>query len=151
MRSRTPRPHSRAFTAASRSTRWTRLCTLPFANRKRIPLTHNREELEEQHAISSEIATALTSGAGANAVDDEELEAELADLQQQELDSNMLKTGSVPVHDQVHRLPNVATGERKWSSLEYCKYNTDDPTVKQAEEEDDEDEMLKKLQAEMAL
>lgn len=70
----------------------------------------NREDLEEQHAISKEIASALTQGS-ANAVDDDELESELADLQQEELDNKMLNTGTVPVHDQVNRLPNVATGE----------------------------------------
>lgn len=75
------------------------------------------EDLEEQHAISKEIAGALTQGAGANAVDDTELEAELADLQQEELDNQMLKTGSVPVSDQVHRLPAAAQGESEYSHL----------------------------------
>lgn len=72
---------------------------------------YHREDLEEQHAISKEIATALTQGSVANQVDDDELESELADLQQEELDNKMLHTGTVPVSDQVHRLPNVATGE----------------------------------------
>ena len=76
----------------------------------------NREDLEEQHAISKEIATALTTGSSANAVDDDELEAEFADLQQEELDNKMLKTGTVPVSDQIHRLPNAAQGERKFKS-----------------------------------
>jgi len=71
------------------------------------------EELEEQHAISKEIAGALTQSSGANAVDDDELEAEFADMQQEELDNKMLKTGNVPVGDEVHRLPNVAQGERE--------------------------------------
>ncbi|PNS19122.1 Vacuolar-sorting protein snf7 [Sphaceloma murrayae] len=95
------------------------------------------EDLEEQHAISKEIASALTTGAGTNAVDDDELEAEFADLQQQELDSNMLKTGSVPVGDEIGRLPNVATGEIKGKQKQM--------------EEDDEEEELKRLQAEMAM
>jgi charged multivesicular body protein 4 len=71
------------------------------------------EDLEEQHAISNEIASALTQGSTANAVDDDELESELADLQQEELDNTMLKTGSVPVHDQVHRMPSVNNTERE--------------------------------------
>lgn len=71
------------------------------------------EDLEEQHAISNEIASALTQGSTANAVDDDELESELADLQQEELDNTMLKTGSVPVHDQIHRMPNVSNAERE--------------------------------------
>ncbi|KAF7846017.1 hypothetical protein BT93_L5591 [Corymbia citriodora subsp. variegata] len=95
------------------------------------------EDLEEQHAISKEIATALTQGSTANAVDDDELEAELQDLQQEELDNKMLKTGSVPVSDQIHRLPNVATGEVKGKAP--------------LQEEDDEEEELRRLQAEMAM
>lgn len=63
--------------------------------------------------MSNEIATALTQSSAVNAVDDDELEAEFADLQQQELDSNMLNTGNVPVGDKVSRLPTVATGECK--------------------------------------
>lgn len=76
----------------------------------------NREDLEEQHAISKEIASALTQGSAANAVDDDELESELADLQQEELDSKMLGSGPLPVSDQIHRLPSVATGEGKLSA-----------------------------------
>ncbi|GAB7350083.1 hypothetical protein MBLNU459_g0750t1 [Dothideomycetes sp. NU459] len=95
------------------------------------------EDLEEQHAISKEIATALTQGSAANAVDDDELEAELQDLQQEELDNKMLKTGSVPVSDQVHRMPNVATGEVQGKAP--------------IQEEDDEEEELRRLQAEMAM
>ncbi|KAF2223923.1 vacuolar-sorting protein-like protein snf7 [Elsinoe ampelina] len=95
------------------------------------------EALEDQHAISKEIAAALTTGAGANAVDDDELEAEFADLQQQELDSNMLKTGSVPVGDEIGRLPNVSNAPLKGKQ--------------QQVEEDDEEEELKRLQAEMAM
>lgn len=75
------------------------------------------EDLEEQHAISKEIASALTQGSTANAVDDDELESELADLQQEELDNTMLKTGTMPVHDQVHRMPSVNNTER-----ESCTY-----------------------------
>lgn len=97
------------------------------------------EDLEEQHAISKEIASALTQGSSANAVDDDELESELADLQQEELDNKMLKTGTVPVSDQVHRLPSVATGEVKGK------------TPAHAQEEDDEEEELRRLQAEMAM
>jgi len=96
------------------------------------------EDLEEQHAISKEIATALTQGSTANAVDDDELEQEFADLQQEELDNKMLKTGTVPVSDQVHRLPNVAQGEISGKA----------PAI---QEDDDEEEELKRLQAEMAM
>jgi len=97
------------------------------------------EDLEEQHAVSREIASALTQGSAMNAVDDDELEAEFADLQQEELDNKMLKTGSMPVSDQVHRLPSAATGDLTKK------------TAVHAEEEDDEDEELRRMQAEMAM
>jgi charged multivesicular body protein 4 len=48
-------------------------------------------------------------------VDEVDLEAELEQLQQEELDEAMLKTGSVPVSDAVHRLPAAAEGPRKFS------------------------------------
>jgi charged multivesicular body protein 4 len=44
-------------------------------------------------------------------VDDTELEDELAELQQQELEDKMLETGTVPVSDNIQRLPAVANGE----------------------------------------
>ncbi|KAG9521666.1 Snf7-domain-containing protein, partial [Aureobasidium melanogenum] len=96
------------------------------------------EDLEEQHAISKEIASALTQGSTANAVDDDELESELADLQQEELDNTMLKTGTMPVHDQVHRMPSVNNTEPRGKA----------PVQ---EEEDDEEAELRRLQAEMAM
>jgi len=91
------------------------------------------EDLREQHAVGEEIAEALTQGAQTSGVDEDELDEELAELQQEALDERMLKTGSVPVHDQIQRMPNAPTK------------NT--PT---AEEEDEEAE-LRKLQAEMAM
>lgn len=73
----------------------------------------DREDLREQHAIGEEIADALTQGAvGANAMDEDELEEELEGLQQEELDNKMLKTGSMPIGDQIQRLPTAA-GECK--------------------------------------
>jgi len=46
-------------------------------------------------------------------LDEDELEDELAELQQEELDNKMLKTGNVPVADKVAHaaLPEVATAE----------------------------------------
>jgi hypothetical protein len=63
------------------------------------------EQLREQHAVGEEIAEALTQGSLTTGVDEEELEDELAELQQEELDNKMLKTGTVPVGDRVDRLP----------------------------------------------
>ena len=65
------------------------------------------EDLREQHAVGEEIAEALTQGAQTSGVDEDELDEELAELQQEALDERMLKTGSVPVHDQIQRMPNA--------------------------------------------
>jgi len=92
------------------------------------------EDLREQRLISQEIAEALTQGNNTG-IDEDELDEELAELQQEELDQKMLKTGSVPVADQVHRLPAVASGEIRRPQAE----------------EDDEEEELRRLQAEMAM
>ena len=65
------------------------------------------EDLREQHAVGEEIAEALTQGAGTMGVDEDELDEELAELQQEQLDERMLKTGSVPVSDQIQRMPSA--------------------------------------------
>ncbi|KAM0722624.1 hypothetical protein Q7P37_002065 [Cladosporium fusiforme] len=91
------------------------------------------EDLREQHAVGEEIAEALTQGATSTGIDEDELDEELAELQQEQLDERMLKTGSVPVSDQINRMPSAPTK------------NT--PTA----EEDDEEAELRKLQAEMAI
>ncbi|KAK5687223.1 ESCRT-III subunit protein snf7 [Elasticomyces elasticus] len=95
------------------------------------------EDLREQHAIGEEIAEALTQGNIGQGVDEDELDEELAELQQEELDNKMLRTGSVPVSDQIQRMPAVGTGEIRGKQ--------------QRIEEDDEEEELRKLQAEMAM
>lgn len=75
-----------------------------------------REELREQHAIGEEISEAITQRIGNDVLDEDELDEELAELQQEQLDERMLKTGSVPVADQVdkQRLPSVANTEREY-------------------------------------
>ncbi|KAF2653609.1 vacuolar-sorting protein-like protein snf7 [Lophiostoma macrostomum CBS 122681] len=95
------------------------------------------EDLREQHAIGEEISEAITQGVGAQGIDEDELDEELADLQQEQLDEQMLNTGNVPVGDKVGRLPTVPTDKHKASA--------------QRVEEDDEEEELRKLQAEMAM
>ncbi len=79
-------------------------------------------------------------------------------MEQEQLDNKMLKTGSVPVSDEIHRLPTAANGERmspyerelslenRFSNLEPVKQKK--PAL---QEEDDEEEELRKLQAEMAM
>jgi len=49
-------------------------------------------------------------------MDEDELEEELEALQQEQLDEQMLNTGTVPVADEVHRMPKVANGEREFSA-----------------------------------
>lgn len=123
---------------------------------------YNREELREQHAIGEEIGEAITQSVGNQGLDEEELEDELAELQQEELDKNLLKTGTVPVSD---RLPQVATGESKFllftcpfSVFSGCSNLLANPFFSPVKgkapvhaEEEDEEEELRKLQAEMAM
>jgi charged multivesicular body protein 4 len=72
-----------------------------------------RDELREQNALSEEIVNAITSNHIGEVIDDDELEDELDQLQQEKLDEDILKTGSVPVADIVHKMPSVANQERK--------------------------------------
>jgi charged multivesicular body protein 4 len=68
----------------------------------------NREELREQHDIVNEISEAISSSVGHSGIDESELDAELEELQQEELDGRMLATGQVPVADKVSpALPNA--------------------------------------------
>ena len=99
------------------------------------PPNQRREQLREQHELNEEIGKAITSMPLADAVDEEELDTELEAMEQENLDQQLLKTGSVPVAD---RLPAAANGPLKTASK------------KQAVEEDEEEE-LRKLQAEMAM
>lgn len=71
------------------------------------------EDLREQHAIGEEIAEALTQGSVGQGVDEDELDEELEGLQQEQLDEKMLKTGSVPVGDQISSMPDRPVGERE--------------------------------------
>ncbi|KAI9730653.1 MAG: ESCRT-III subunit protein snf7 [Claussenomyces sp. TS43310] len=96
------------------------------------------EKLREQHALGEEIANAITNAPLGETVDDGDLEDELDRLAQEQLDNKMLKTGSVPVSDDIHKLPAAANGELKGKA-----------PVRQQEE--DEEEELRKLQAEMAM
>ena len=95
------------------------------------------DQLREQHQLSEEIAQAITSQSVGEQPDEDELDAELEGLEQEPMDERMLKTGTVPVADQINRLPAAANGEPK-------------NKTKQAEEEDEEAE-LEKLRAEMAM
>ncbi len=47
-------------------------------------------------------------------IDEDELEADLAALEQENLDEKMLKTGTVPVADSLNSLPSGVNGECKF-------------------------------------
>ncbi|KJZ76319.1 Vacuolar-sorting protein SNF7 [Hirsutella minnesotensis 3608] len=96
------------------------------------------ERLRDQNALSEEIVTAITGASITDPVDDVELEEELDQLQQEQLDEAILKTGTVPVSDAVHKMPTPANAEPVSSR-------------RVMEEEDDEEAELRRLQAEMAM
>jgi len=88
------------------------------------------DDLADQQALANEIGNAIVNGPQAGpAVDEGELDEELRELEQEQLDEKLLKTGPVPV------LPSGPSKEPA--------------TASKAEE--DEEEELKKLQAEMAM
>ncbi|KIX03678.1 uncharacterized protein Z518_07231 [Rhinocladiella mackenziei CBS 650.93] len=91
------------------------------------------DELREQHALGEEIASAITNAPIGEPIDEQDLEDELEGMEQEAMDERMLKTGSVPLTGEVNRFPAVSSG----------------PLTGKAEEEDEEEE-LRKLQAEMA-
>ncbi|PLB46883.1 vacuolar-sorting protein snf7 [Aspergillus steynii IBT 23096] len=95
------------------------------------------DELREQHQLSEEIAQAITNNPLGEQPDESELDAELEGLEQEAMDERMLKTGTVPVSDQLNRLPAAGTGELK--------------NKPQKTEEEDEEAELEKLRAEMAM
>lgn len=80
-------------------------------------------------------------------------------MEQEQLDNKMLKTGTVPVSDEIHRLPAAVNGERMSSherDLELENRFSNLQPVKSKkhpahQEEEDEEEELRKLQAEMAM
>ncbi|KAL4933648.1 ESCRT-III subunit protein SNF7 [Aspergillus undulatus] len=94
------------------------------------------DKIREQQQLSDEIATAITSNPLGEQPDEDELEEELVGLEQEAMDERMLNTGTVPVADQLNRLPAPA--------------NAEPAKAKQAEESDEEAE-LEKLRAEMAM
>src|SRR5690242_18490875 len=59
-----------------------------------LKLIANREDLREQQAIGQEISEAITSGVTTSAIDEDDLDEELAQLQQEQLDEQMLNTGN---------------------------------------------------------
>ncbi|KAB8071352.1 Snf7-domain-containing protein [Aspergillus leporis] len=95
------------------------------------------DKLREQHQLSEEIATAISTNTVGEQLDEDELDAEIEGLEQEAMDERMLHTGTVPVADQLNRLPAAANGEPKGKS--------------KVQEEEDEEAELEKLRAEMAM
>ena len=84
---------------------------------------HHREQLREQHELTQEIGNAITSMPITEPIDEDELEAELGALEQENLDEKML-TGTVPVADSLSRLPKAANGDRKYRPLFSLNFET---------------------------
>lgn len=78
-----------------------------------------RESLREQNAANEEIAQILGTPVG-DMEDELDLEEELERMRQEQVDEEMLKTGTVPVSDKIKDLPAAATGERT-SSLKLLR------------------------------
>lgn len=119
-----------------------------------LTILRHREKLREQNALSEEIVSAITTNALGETVDDADLEEELEAMQQEQLDESLLKTGTVPVSDQIQRMPAAANGESKFDPhpSDRVRHGLTPPPVKgKAVEEDDEEAELRKLQAEMAM
>jgi charged multivesicular body protein 4 len=94
------------------------------------------DKLRDQNELSNEVMNAIVSNPLGPEIDEDELEAELEQLQQEKLDEQILSTGNVPVADAVHRMPTAAGRE---------------PAKKAPAPVDDEEEELRRLEAEMAM
>ncbi|KAF5016054.1 hypothetical protein F66182_12394 [Fusarium sp. NRRL 66182] len=104
------------------------------------------DKLREQQALADDIAAVITAPPLGDAIDEAALEDELANLEQETIDERMLKTGTVPVADQLNRLPVAGNGEPARLTMAVIKGK-----AKQTEEEEDEEAELEKLRAEMAM
>jgi hypothetical protein len=68
------------------------------------------------------------------------------------MDERMISTGPTPVTGDINRLPAVSNAPRKSLRARHHELgNTDFSIVKQTTQEEDEEEELKRMQAELAL
>jgi charged multivesicular body protein 4 len=92
------------------------------------------DTVREQMDLSNEISEAISNPVGmGQIVDEDELEAELEALEQEELDDRLKGADHVPVHTPVSPVRVSA------------------PSHQQAVDEDDEEAQLRQLQAELAM
>lgn len=88
-------------------------------------------DIQEQTQLANEVSEAISTSTYTGVeIDDDELKAELAELEQEELDSRLAGAEHVPVHHPAGKVP---------------------PTSIQTAEEDDEEAQLKELQAALAM
>lgn len=102
--------------------------------------------------MNEEIAQAMAAPAGQ--MDEEDLDEELERLRQEQLDEEMLKTGTVP-SDKITSLPAAGNKESECLTNMALPTNCADKAIVKAkpvaQQEDDEEAELRKLQAEMAI
>lgn len=102
---------------------------LPGVTRLTLMFLFCREKIREQNALSEEIVNAITSNTLGEVVDDADLENELEQMQQEELDEQMLKTGSVPVSDAIQHMPAAANGESRSPDVSLQAYRASHANV----------------------
>ncbi len=95
------------------------------------------DEIREQAELGEEISEAISRAYPVDNIDEDELEDELEALQQEEVDSKLLNSGTKTSQVQLPDAPNTSIRE--------------DKTAVQEEEEDEDEKALKALQAEMGL
>lgn len=95
------------------------------------------DEIREQAELGEEISEAISRSHPVDNIDEDELEDELEALQQEEVDSKLLNSGTKTSQVQLPDAPNTSIRE--------------DKTVEHEEEEDEDEKALKALQAEMGL
>ena len=128
----------------------------------------SREGLGEQRALAEEIGNAIANGPQAGEpIDESELEDEISRLEQENLDEKMTNTGmTVPqlptgLNGECKSLrPPISVAEARHQAARSFGNNTADlfastvtgrVATKPMHEEEDEEEELRKLQAEMAM
>lgn len=111
-----------------------RICTSdPLSKVDKVDAT--MDQIREQMDLTNEISDAISNPVGMGAmVDEDELEAELEALEQEELDSRLQGADHVPVHTPASPV-GVANGREHAPAVA---------------DEDDEEAQLRQLQAELA-